>query len=280
MSESAIADVRVKVVEEGDLTPARALLSPRQFVLATADDTRTIPLPGIEDVTAGYVPEGASDLLEDAMTVSYERDGATRRLVLQAPREKLEPFVTLLFTALLSGATVRVKHPAREGGRTTDAAPREAAVTVHDWGVEFARQGRTFAIRQAEVIGLDRTERQFDGDRRPAIVVDHRRGEVAVTTEIAGPDRRRLNLLGRYLAIDYRSVLGEIRDIEVTEAELEALVGLYTTGGDAAIERLVTAGPADGLVDGLRKKELLTGEGDLTRLGRALISNRIEEIDT
>ena len=108
----------------------------------------------------------------------------------------------------------------------------------------------------------------------------------AITTVAAIPSARRLSLLGRYLRLEYSDLMGELKDIELADPEIELLVAVYSTGD---MDGMPLANVLDReasevtmLVTDLAEKDLLTsGDGGptLTPKGRVVVNRHLEDVN-
>jgi helix-turn-helix protein len=120
--------VAVADLNGGQPTTARIVLGDAEIVVAGESETVTLPLESVVDVAVDYVPSGMTDVFGDTVAVAYRWDGDRRLAVGEFPGRRQRDVADTLFAALLDGETVLVTHPARVGGRVTDADPRPCTV--------------------------------------------------------------------------------------------------------------------------------------------------------
>ncbi|OYR55869.1 CheF family chemotaxis protein [Halorubrum halodurans] len=289
MEESVVADFvgRVHASDVGDDEPVRGrvLLSQRRLVLATADARTTIPLSRVFDVVVGTVPGDLKSFFSDSVTVAYERGGTRSTALVEGEPDDMDRFTRLLFTALLRDVTVTVRHPAKVGGRVTDATDRKASVSPSAGSIGFVGCDEPFSVDLSTVIDYDRTARTLAGTRRPALVFRHVPEDRTVTSIVTVPDERTLNVLGRYIRLEYEEVRTEIEELDPTEEELEVLVSIYSAGGEASVSQVVTgdATRTSMILDSLRESGLVVdGEAGaaLTRKGRMVVTTYLESVNS
>ncbi len=280
-----VGRVHAPDVESDDPVRGRVLLSQRRLVLATADARTTIPLSRVFDVVVGTVPGELKSFFSDSVTVAYERVGARSTALVEGEPDDMERFTRLLFKALLRNVTVTVRHPAKVGGRVTDATDRKASVSPSPGSIGFVGSGEPFSVDLSTVIDYDRTSRTLAGKRRPALVFRHVPEDRTVTSIVTVPDERTLNVLGRYIRLEYEEVRTEVEELDPTEDELEVLVAIYTAGGEASVSQVVTgdATRTSMILDSLRESGLVVdGEAGatLTRKGRMVVTTYLESVNS
>lgn len=291
MTEKAVADFVGRYVvdpssgmdeEPGD---CRVVMSKRRLVIASDAGRITIPLSTIVDVVVGNVPSGLQDLFDSTATIAYETDDdGVRTVLLEAANDTVSRFTNLLFRCLLDGTEGVVKHPAKVGGRVTDAEATRGRVSVDSGRVTVSTPEEDFEIDVEAVVDFDRIERAPDGNDRPTLVVTHADGPDVVTTLLSPDSRQTVNLLGRYLRIEYGQVRREIEEIELSDPEKQVLVAAYATGGDIDFTRILdgNAAQATTVLNSLRDKRLVDEGEDgiaLTSRGQVIVIQRFEDVN-
>ena len=262
---------------------ARVVMSQKRLVVA-AEDRITIPLSSVVDVVVNNVPPNLRDLFDSTVTVGYRANDSVETLLIEGSDETMAKFRTLLFKCLLNGTKARVKHPARVGGRVTDSPVRTAKLSITSERVAFETKAGTVGIDITNAVGFERTERAPDGTERPTLLVRHA-GDGQVTMSLVAPSStRRLNLLGRFLRIEYGQLLSAVADIDLSEPETQLLVAVYATGGDIDFASVLDgdAARATNVVNSLRRKGLIE-EGSagisLTTHGQVVVTQRVEDVN-
>ena len=290
MTEKAVADFVGRYVVDPssgmgeEPADCRVVMSRRRIVVASDADRVTIPLSAIVDVVVGNVPPDLRDLFDDTVTIAYEADGGVRTVLLEGSNDTMSRFTDLLFRCLLNGTEGIVKHPAKVGGRVTDTEAARARLSVDDGRVAVSTPGEDFEIDVESVVDFDRTERAPDGDDRQTLVVMHADGRDVVTTLLAPDSERKVNLLGRYLRIEYSQVRREIEEIELSQPEKQVLVTVYATGGDIDFTQILggNAAQATNVLNSLRDRGLVD-EGEsgiaLTSRGQVIVTQRLEDVN-
>ncbi|MDB2223144.1 CheF family chemotaxis protein [Halorubrum ezzemoulense] len=288
MEESVVADfvgrVHAASLSADEPATGRVLLSQRRLVLATDDGKETIPLSRVFDVVVGSVPGDLRSFFNDSVTVAYERDGSRRSALVEGEPDDMDKFVRLLFTSLLRNVTVTVRHPAKVGGRVTDATDHRASVSVSPGEIRFNNCPDPFTVDLSSVIDYERTDRTLGGKKRPALVFEHVVDDQTVTSITTVPNERALNILGRYIKIEYDEAMEDLESFDPTEEQLEILVSIYSAGGEANIADVVTGDVAQTsmILDTLREEDLVA-DGDsgttLTRKGQMIVSSYLESVN-
>ncbi|WEL16867.1 MULTISPECIES: CheF family chemotaxis protein [unclassified Halorhabdus] len=290
MSESVIADFVASFNSErsarSEPVKGRVLLSQKRLVLAADESKTTIPLSSIFDVAVGHVPPDLGDFFDSTVTIAFEKSDSRFVAVVEADDETIEKFSTVLFKALLNGTDSTVQHPAEIGGRVTDAEYVPAKLFLQPKGVQFKRQNDSFTVTLAQVTKFERSTREIAGSERAVLAVRHMPDGEAITTVAAMPSARMLSLLGRYLRLEYSDLMGELKDIELSDPEIELLVAVYSTGDMEGIPLANVldreASEVTMLVTDLEEKQLLT-TGDagpaLTSKGRVVVNRHLEDVN-
>lgn len=288
MSESVVADFVGRFytddVEGGEPVTGRVLLSRKRLVLAHDSGKTTVPLSSVFDVTAGFVPNELEEFFDDTVTVAFESAGQKRVAVVEGKGGTVDRFTRILFRVLLNGTTVTVKHPARVGGRVTDASAQQAKLSLKKGAVKFAGRSDSFTVDLSTVSDIQRTTRSVGGTQRAVLEISHVVDGSALVSVVAVPSNRKTNIFGRFVRLEYSDVQAEVSELTHTEEELEALVALYSTGGSANLGTLLDADPAQitMVLNSLREDGLVRdgdGETKLTPKGRVAVTTHLERIN-
>ncbi|GKZ12503.1 CheF family chemotaxis protein [Haladaptatus sp. T7] len=289
MSEKVIADFVARYSLDTQPSPepvrGRIILSQKRLVLATSESKTTIPLTSVFDISVGHVPSELEGFFQDTITVAFERDGAGHSAVIEAKNDNVGKFKVFLFKAILSGTPVTVKHPARVGGRVTGETFETGKLRIQPGKVEFLSIPEPFAVDLSGVSYFQKQDRDVGGQTRTVVAIRHNDNGQTVTSEFAVGAERKLNLLGRYLRLEYAEISQRAERIDVTEQEMEALVAIYSgaNSGNLAGALGIDAGSAAMVLTEIEKKELVDPSDDglsLTAPGKMLVSDRIEKVNT
>jgi helix-turn-helix protein len=292
MSESVIADFVGKFnsegSENGEPARGRVLLSQKRLVLAADSDmTVTIPLSAVFDISVGHVPEHLGDFFDSTVTVAFERND--RRLVaaVEGNDENIDKFSTVLFKAILNDTTMTIKHPAEVGGRVTDEPFRTAKLEIGPKLVRFRTKEEVVSVPLSMVTNFDRESRDIGGADRPVLKVRHMPEGQALTTLAATKSPRKMSILGRYLRIEYTDLIGDLKDVGLSDDEKELLVAIYSAGDMEGVPLANIIG-ADAsqvtmLLNRMEEHELVVDNEEgttLTPKGRVVVSNQLEDVNS
>jgi helix-turn-helix protein len=290
-TQVAIADLN-----GGQPTTARVVLGDAEIVVASESASVTIPLETVVDVAVDYVPSGMTDVFEETVAVAYRRDGDRRLAVGEFSGRRQRDVADTLFAALLDGKPVLVTHPARVGGRVTDADPEPCTVVSEGRRLRFrattasdaANDDGSTVVTTVEPTGLVHAERGRQrvadgGSTRKAVKVRHDDDGRRVTTEIGARDDRVFQVLERRITHDYRRREERLQELELSDEETETLVALYSAGDEMDVGMLLDVDP-DGLgeiLESLSAKGLVDVENDpgLTAMGETAVSERLEDVN-
>lgn len=267
-------------------TEGRVLVTSSRIVLAASRDEKvTIPLTSVFDVTIDSPPTIFDRLPGRAVTVAFEHDGRRVVAAVSGDESTNRKFATVLYRSILDGTAVAIKHPARRGGRVTNASFQTGALTLAG-GVAFDLGEETVRIEPTNVTDFDRDSRDVEGQTRPVLSVRHMHGGTALTTLAATNSTRTLSILGRYLRQKYDDLLSAIRDLSLTEDEVQTLVTLHSTRGmDASLTGVLgTDGESvKRLLASLRQKDLVAirdGTPEPTTRGQLVVNHYMDRVNT
>ncbi|NUE01360.1 hypothetical protein HUB97_02495 [Halorubraceae archaeon YAN] len=288
MGEAVVADFvgrfHTADMKRTEPVTGRVLLSRKRLVLAHDGGKTTIPLSSVSDINVGTVPAKLSEFFSDTITLAYSIDDGRNVAVIESGGDNVGRFKTVLFKTLLGGHKVKVKHPAKVGGRVTDASTKTAKLKLSKGSLRIVTRDGSVTIDLSTVTNFRRGQYDIAGKKRPTIEVTHMHNGTAKTTFISLPNNRKLNLLGRYLQLEYKDVMEEIAEIEVSPEQTEVLVSLYSAGGQAELGEIVTGDVATVqlVLETLRKNALISENGSalsLTAKGRVVATEQIEDVN-
>ncbi|MFC7097351.1 CheF family chemotaxis protein [Halobaculum marinum] len=288
MSESVVADFVGRFFApgvEGEPPRGRIILSQRRLVLAADGYKETIPLSSVFDVTLGQVPPEMAGYFNDTVTVAYQKDQGRAVAAIEGTGTNIDRFATVLFKVLLNGTKALARHPAKIGGRVVDAESRQMRLDVTQGSLSFEGSGESFTVDLANIISVERSQRDIGNGSHPVVSFRHIEDGTAVTSQVGMTSGRLTNILGRYIRLRYADVQAELEDVDPSEEELEVLVAAYSAGPGISLNKVVDIEPQrlTMLLNGLIDEGLLvdTDEGtQLTAKGRVVVGQRIESVNT
>lgn len=287
MTDAVIADFNTDVIPDtadfAEPVRGRVLMNKSQVVIATKEGNRRIGVSEVFDIAYGSAPADLRQFFDDTVSIAYEDEFGRHVAIVEGADKTVQRFTNLLFKAVVNGTDVLVRHPARVGGRVTDEPVVPMTVFLRPTEVVFRGTNR-FAIEVSTVSHFERLEREIRDRKRPVLSVRHAPDLQEVTTEVTLESTRKMNVLGRYLRIEYSQLAEDLADVELSESELEALVGLYSGGDDASLAGVlgIESNRVTMLLNGLLEKGLLesTDAGMvLTPLGKMAVSSQIESVN-
>ncbi|MFB6139010.1 MAG: CheF family chemotaxis protein [Halosimplex sp.] len=289
MSESVIADFVATFNSEASAraepVKGRILLSEKRLVLAADEGKVTIPLSSVFDVAVGHVPDGLGDFFNSTVTVAFEKNGNRMVAAVEADDEKIGKFTTVLFKAVLNGTDVTVKHPARVGGRVTDASFEPAKLYLEPGSVRFRRADDSVDVDLSTVSDFDRLSREINGTDQAVLAVRHLSGGQATLSLAAMGSARKMSILGRYLRLEYSDLMADLEDVTLSDEQVELLVAVYSTGPSVSLANVldIDASQLTMVLNDLRKDELVVDADDgptLTPKGRVVVSKHLEDVNS
>jgi helix-turn-helix protein len=286
--EEVIADFSAKLLTDDidQLKPVkgRVLLNRDQLVLVTGEGKEVILLSHIASTDPGSVADRISQFFEEAIAIAYDREGTQKRAVIGGSAETITKFRTLLFKLLVGKQTVIAKHPAKRGGRRTEAPALKMVLEINEDSISLSKDDKTAEIHVEAVIGFEHEKRQLGNESRPTLVVDHAPGGTALTTFISLLSQRKLTFLSQFIRQNYSRVVSDVKAIDVSEMETQTLVSLYSAGGSADRDMLMldSVDDPDAMLEGLEEKRLVAqqnGKLHLTSRGEILVTDQIESVN-
>jgi helix-turn-helix protein len=291
MSESKlIADFCGRIITEDvdQLKPikARVLLNREQLVLVTGDGKEAILLSNIASTDPGMVLESFSQFFEEAIAIAYRQNGTQKRAVIGGSSNTVAKFRTRLYKLLIGEQTVLVKHPAKRGGRVTNAPALKMTLEIDEDTILLVKDDQTAKIHLEAVIGFEHERRQFGDKQRLTLTVDHAPSGTTLTTYISLPKKQHLTFLSQFIRQNYSKVVANVNDIHLSETEIQLLASLHTFDGGAKQDRLMLmvngVDDPDSFVEQLREKQLVTHDQDelhLTYRGEIMITEQVESVN-
>jgi helix-turn-helix protein len=287
MSESVVADFVGRFhtvgVDGSEPVRGRVVLSQRRLVLASNQVKTTVPLSSVFDVAVGIVPPGVDDYFNDTITVAY-RDGDTQRsATIESDGDDVGRFKTALFKSLLNGEQAWAVPRARVGGRTTGVEPQRCRLAVAPQKLKIDCERTALALHLGHVVHVQRETRDFAGESRPTLTVRHLDDD-AVTTYLALPSKRTMNVLSRFIRLEYSELREEVAQRDYSQSEKEVLVALYSAPDGVNLPAVlgVDASQVTMVLNDLTEATLVAdvgGETTLTPKGRIAAGAYLEEVN-
>lgn len=287
MTDTVVADFTTDVIPDtgsyDEPVRGRVLMNRAKVVMVTADDRTAFAIDDIFDVAYGTAPKELRRFFEDTVTIAYESMGTRRVAIIEGDDEVVGRFTNLIFKGVLNDTRVYVTHPAKVGGRITDNPVRPASLFVGPKTVTF-RGDDPFSIDISTVSYFERVLREIDGSSRPVLSVRHAPSTQIVTTEISLTPEKKMNVLGRFLRIEYSQLREDLADITLNDEEIEAIVGLYSGATEGSLAGMlgVETSRVTLLLNKLVEKGLLEetpGGMALTSIGKLAVGEHLEDVN-
>jgi helix-turn-helix protein len=226
--EQKLADTKgkfVQVVKDGrkrndiDWQAGRLILSNKRLVLVSSEGKRTIPLSKITSIT------GRDNVTKAIAKVSgYLSLQVGSNVTLIAPQE-IEAFEQTLYSALLDQKVLLVKHPAVEGGVVQDTGWEKGRMKIDDDAVDLALTSGSFVELEVEDVGsAELQSKTVMGSKRRVVEIEHTIEGTSVETHVSG-SKTDVSVLASFVR---RGEQANDVDVELTKAENEVLMALYT----------------------------------------------------
>jgi helix-turn-helix protein len=259
--ERTLADTKgkfVQVVTDGrkvadlEWLSGRIILSNKRLVLVSAEGKRTIVLSNVKTVKNRTDVNEAISPVSGYFSLQIDSD-----VFLVAP-SPIEEFEERLYTALVDGEVVLVKHPAVEGGVVQDTGWQKARVSVDADEVDFAvASGQFVEVEVADVGGVSVTEKSVTGSTRRVLEVEHTvEGGTSVETHVSG-SARHVSILESFVSAGQ---LADAEDIDLSDRDRKVLMALYSGVSPFEIPDFVgmDVDDVEDVFDRLREKGVLT----------------------
>ena len=243
--ERPLADTQgkfVQVVKDGrkvndlEWLGGRILLSNKRVVLAGNEGKRQIALGNVtsvknrKDVQQGVSPVGGYFSLQVGADV-----------FLVSPTD-LDEFEHSLYTALLDGEVVLVKHPAVEGGVVQEAGWEKGRVDIEPDTVGFGVASGQFVEAELDDVGaVKEKEKSVRGDERRVLEVEHTEGDTSVETHVSGATRH----VAILESLVRQGEMQNSTDVELDQTQREVLMALYSGVSPFEIPDFVGMGVED-----------------------------------
>ncbi len=290
MTEDIVADFTgrffINAGDDSTPTSGRIIMTKRRLVLATTDDKTTIALSRVIDVNVGSVPNHVKNFFDDSATIGYEgADGSIQSVVIESEGETLETFVAILFRCLLNGRTVAVKHPARVGGRVKDTPVTTGKLRIKKRSIEIKTNREVISLGIETIMNITRSNKLGDRAERVTLVVKSIDDDGLSMTSLISPSKGQyVNLLARFLRLEFDEIREEIEEIDLSDPEKRVLVSVHATHGDIDFTNMLDGNPAyvTNVLNSVKNKDLIVENGDrlsLTPKGRVIVSQRIEDVN-
>ncbi len=286
MSETVVADFTsqffVSSGDEARPVNGRVIMTRRRLVLASPDDKTTVPLSNVVDVNVGAVPNHVKQFFDKTVTLGFKAPDGVKSVVIEHESETLDTFVAILFRCILNDEKLAIKHPARVGGRVKDSPIVTGELAIKKRSIDIETSAKTVSIDIDSVMNMGRSE-QLEG--RPTLVVKWIDDSGLTNTSLLAPAKKQfVNILARFLRLEFDELREELADVELSDPEKRILVAIHATGGQIDLASVLDGDPAyaTNVLNSVKNKELAIDNAhgvSLTPKGRIIVSQRIEDVN-
>ncbi len=255
---------------------SRIILSNKRILVASKKDRIVIPLLKIFDVRKIDVPEDLKDLLEDSMKIAFVTNKHPTVVVIKGDGEKLNKFFYLLMKLLLRGRPVIYKHPAIKGGVVLNAPWKEGVLNVAR-GI-IAIDG--IKIKLSSIRDIRKEIRTVKNKEVEILNVSMMENGEATVSYFYVPDKRVLNLLGRYIGFEYAEIIKTVEKANLSKLEKQVLQAIYSGIAIDGLPEILGLEAADvhRVIYSLEQKKMIKN-GKLTIYGEVAVSKYTEDIN-
>lgn len=276
IAKSAITLDRGEKKRIEDFEKSRIILSNKRLLVVNKKEKVMTPLSKIFDVRKIDVPDDLKDLLEDSMKIAFMTNNHPTVVVIKGDGEKLNKFFYLLMKLLLRGKPVIYKHPAIKGGVVLNTPWKDGVldvarglIVINEIKIKLSsirdikKEIRTVKNREVEILNVSMMEN----------------GE-AVVSYLYVPDKRVLNLLGRYIGFEYADILKTVEKANLSKMEKQVLQAIYSGIPVDELPEIFGLEAADvhRIVYSLEQKKMIKG-GKLTIYGEVAVSRYMGDVN-
>lgn len=264
----------------------RVLMTDSQLVLALGrEKSITIDINAIQDARVGYVPDEFSEFFNDGIPLVFKQgEDTVNYAVIESTHDNIKKFGTLLFGKILNGVEGRFIHPYRTGGHLTNSDFEEMSLKIRADAVTFRTKSGEETVDIGALIGLSEEEMDInDHLQRVVKFQTHKQGTVA-TSVVRIEDARPRHFLIRYMQIRLGRLTRAVEDIELTDNEEDALVGIYSGGSSVDLAGVLglEVDQVKSIMEELAETDLLENDGEggyeATTVGKAYVNRRVEDL--
>lgn len=258
-------------------------MNKKQLVLVSESGKVPIKLEGVFDVTVSQAPGSVERFFDDAVTIGHEYRGEFKTTTIEAEGETIDRFRNVLFKALLNETRVSTQNPTLSSTTSGDESYHQGTLQLRKRALVVNVSGRSIEIDFGAVSKINRREHTIDGDQWAALRIDHVVDGATVATLIALRSSRKMNLLGRYIRLEYAQLKDEVGEMELSNDEVKTLATLSASDhADLARTLELKPGGVTMLLNSLESKGLVIeadGATALTSRGKLAVNEHNDGVD-
>jgi hypothetical protein len=246
------------------------------MLVITNIDKLSFNIRRIFDVRKVEIPEDIKELMEGSIKIGFIKDEKPRILIIKGDESKLEKFISILMRLLLNGNRVIYKHPAVRGGVILDKEWKKGLLRISRGAIVLDNS----PVRLCSVRDIKTELKEVGRDRVEVLNVRMMNSGEAISSYIYLPDRKAMNLLGRYIAFEYGGMLRTLQKLKISDFEKQIMQAVYSGLAIEDLPAIINSEAADiqRIVNNLEEKNLLKN-GRLTPVGEVAVSRFVEDIN-
>lgn len=260
---------------------AKAILTNKRIIVKSKKGKMSIPFGKIIDVGDRYDINQTVKRTPDYISLLYSKEEKTVTLLTAENSSNLNRFRENLYSALINGRKVVVKHPALKGGVVQEDEDWDAGNVrlKNDLVFIMTKSGDYIKIELDSIQDVYQDKREYKGKEKSILHIEHMQEEEVLGTYILGHS----SMMGSLEQFIHRTFDEEVdSEIELDEEESQILVSLYSGVSPFEVPELVGMDVEEveeiykklidlDVLDEVRKRK----EVELTARGRNLASKSI-----
>lgn len=254
----------------------RVMLSDKYLLLASNKQKISVKIADIFDIKKIDVPDDIKDMVEDSLKIGFLKDKKPGMIVIKGDNEKISKFSYLVMKLLLKGNHVIFKHPAVKGGVLTNKNWEDGLLNVIKGSIVL----NGFQINLSSIRDIKRESRTIGKNQVDVLNISAINSGESYISYVHVPDKRIMNLLGRYIGFEYKNILKALEKVELSNFDKQIVQAVYS---GIPVEELplvmnVEASEVQRIVINLEKRNLIKN-GKLTPFGEVAVSRYVEDIN-
>jgi len=259
-----------------DFEKSRIILSDKYLLVASNKQKISVKIPDIFDVKKIDVPDDIRDMVEDSIKIAFFKNKQPGVIVIKGDNQKIGKFSYLLMKLLLKGNQVIYKHPAVKGGVLTSKNWEDGLLNVMRGSIVL----NGFQISLSSIRDIKRESRTIGKNQVDVLNISAINSGESYISYVHVPDKRIMNLLGRYIGFEYKNILKALEKVELSNFDKQIVQAVYS---GIPVEELplvmnLEAAEVQRIVVNLEKRNLIKN-GKLTPFGEVAVSRYVEDIN-
>lgn len=266
---------------ESSWVRAKAILTNKRILIKSKRGKMIIPHGSIIDIGDRYDINQTVKRTPDYISLVHSKEEKTVTLLTAKNSSNLNRFRENLYSALINGKKVVVKHPALKGGVVQEDKDWDTGKVrlKNDLVFIMTKSGDYIKIELDSIQDVYQDKREYKGKEKSILHIEHMQEEEVLVTYILG----HFSMMGSLEQFIHRTFDEEVdSEIELEEGENQILVALYSGVSPFEVPELVGMDVEEveeiykklidlNILDEVRKRK----EVELTARGRNLASKSI-----